>query len=88
MAKFKDYRSLNGSSSRINKRAKGTADAVVVMTMVGESTTGHFLTNRKSEMREPVTGRLVARKLVPVTESMTEDEKAMYIQLCQLAAQA
>ena len=87
MGKFKDYRSLNGSNSRVTKKSKGTATAVQVMDLVAQPT-GHFITVRKSDMREPVTGRLVARKLVSVTESMTEDEKAMYIQLCQLAAQA
>jgi len=87
MGKFKDYRSLNGSNSRVTKKSKGIADAVQVMDIVAQPT-GHFITNRKSEMREPITTRLVARKLVSVTESMSDDEKAMYIQLCQLAAQA
>jgi len=87
MAKFKDYRSLNGSNSRVTKKSKGIATAVQVMDLVAQPT-GHFITVRKGDMREPVTGRVVARKLVSVTESMTPDEKAMYIQLCQLAAQA
>jgi len=86
MGKFKDYRSLNGSSSRITKKSKGTADAGHVMELVSQPT-GHFITNRKSDMREPVTARLIARKLVAVTDSMSDDEKAMYIQMCQLAAQ-
>lgn len=87
MGKFKDYRSLNGSSSRITKKSKGIATAVQVMDLVAQPT-GHFIAVRKGEMREPITNRLVARKLVSVTESMSDDEKAMYIQLCQLAAQA
>lgn len=86
MGKFKDYRSLNGSSSRITKKSKGIATAVQVMDLVAQPT-GHFIAVRKGEMREPITNRLVARKLVSVTESMSDDEKAMYIQLCQLAAQ-
>jgi hypothetical protein len=87
MGKFKDYRSLNGSNSRVTKKSKGIATPVQVLDLVAQPT-GHFITVRKSEMREPITNRLVARKLVSVTESMSDDEKAMYIQLCQLAAQA
>ena len=87
MSKFKDYRSLNGSNSRITKKSKGIATPIQVLDLVAQPT-GHFITVRKGEMREPVTGRIVPRNLVSVTDSMTEDEKAMYIQLCQLAAQA
>lgn len=87
MAKFKDYRSLNGSNSRVTKKSKGTATAVQVMDLVAQPT-GHYITVRKGDMREPVTNRIAPRKLVSVTESMSDDEKAMYIQLCQLAAQA
>jgi len=87
MAKFAENRKLYGSNSRVTKKSKGTATAVQVMDLVAQPT-GHFITVRKSDMREPVTARLTPRKLVSVTESMTEDEKAMYIQLCQLAAQA
>ena len=87
MAKFAENRKLYGSNSRVTKKSKGIATAVQVMNVVAQPT-GHFITVRKSDMREPVTGRLVARKLVSVTESMTPDEKAIYIQLCQLAAQA
>ena len=86
MGKFKDYRSLNGSSSRVTKKSKGTADAVHVLELASQPS-GHFITNRKSDMREPVTARLKPRNLVSVMDSMTEDEKATYIQLCQLAAQ-
>lgn len=87
MGKFKDYRSLNGSNSRVTKKSKGTATAVQVMDLVAQPT-GHFIAIRKGEMREPVTGRVVARKLVSVMESMTLEERSMYTQLCQLAAQA
>lgn len=87
MAKFAENRKLYGSNSRVTKKSRGIATPDQVMNLVAQPT-GHFITVRKSDMREPVTGRLVARKLVSVTESMTEDEKAMYIQLCQLAAQA
>jgi hypothetical protein len=86
MAKFAENRKLYGSNSRVTKKHRGTATPNQVMDVV-MSETGHFITNRKSEMREPV-GRIIPRKLVSVTDSMTEDEKAMYIQLCQLAAQA
>jgi hypothetical protein len=86
MGKFKDYSSLNGSNSRVTKKSKGIATAVQVLNIVAQPT-GHFITTRKGEMREPVTGRIVARKLVAVTDSMSDDEKAMYIQMCQLAAQ-
>ena len=86
MGKFKDYRSLNGSSSRVTKKSKGTASAVQVMQLASQPS-GHFITNRKSDMREPVTARLKPRNLVSVTESMSDDEKATYIQLCQLAGQ-
>ena len=86
MGKFKDYSSLNGSSSRVTKKSKGTADAVHVMELASQPS-GHFITNRKSDMREPVTARLKPRNLVSVMDSMTEDEKAMYMQICQLAGQ-
>jgi hypothetical protein len=87
MSKFKDYRSLNGSNSRVTKKSKGIATPIQVLDLVAQPT-GHFIAVRKGEMREPVTARVAPRKLVSVTESMSDDEKAMYIQLCQLAAQA
>jgi len=84
MAKFAENRRLYGSNSRVTKKSKGTASPVQVLDLVAQPT-GHYLTNRKSEMREPI-GRIIPRKLVSVTDSMTEEEKAMYIQLCQLAS--
>jgi hypothetical protein len=85
MAKFAENRKLYGSNSRPKK--VGATPVAEVLDIVAQNS-GHFITVRKSEMREPVTGRIVPRNLVSVTDSMTEDEKAMYIQLCQLAAQA
>ena len=82
MAKFAENRKLYGSNSR-PKRVAATPVAQV-LNLVAQNT-GHFITVRKSEMREPVTGRLVPRKLVPVTASMTADEAAMYTELCKLA---
>jgi hypothetical protein len=84
MAKFAENRRLYGSNSRVTKKSKGTASPVQVLDLVAQPT-GHYLTNRKSEMREPI-GRIIPRKLVSVTDSMTEEEKDMYIQLCQLAS--
>lgn len=84
MAKFAENRRLYGSNSRVTKKSKGTASPVQVLDLVAQPT-GHYLTNRKSEMREPI-GRIIPRKLVSVTDSMTQEEKAMYIQLCQLAS--
>ena len=84
MAKFAENRRLYGSNSRVTKKSKGTASPVQVLDLVAQPT-GHYLTNRKSEMREPI-GRIIPRKLVSVTDSMTQEEKDMYIQLCQLAS--
>ena len=81
MAKFAENRKLYGSNSRPKK--VGVTPVATVLDIVAQNT-GHFITVRKSEMREPG-GRIIPRKLVPVTASMTADEAAMYTELCKLA---
>lgn len=84
MPKFKDYRSLNGSNSRVTKKSRGIATVVETLT-AATTNTGHHITNMKRPWMEPV-GRIIPRKLVSVMDSMTEDEKAMYVELCKLAS--
>lgn len=82
MSKFKDYRSLNGSSSRVTKKCRGTESLVNVLTMVGTQTTGSVITNRKGEMRDPI-GRIVPRNLTPLALRMDSPEEAyMYELFC------
>ena len=83
MARFAENRRLYGSNSRVTKKSKGTASPVQVLDLVAQPT-GHYLTNRKSEMREPI-GRIMPRNLVSVMDSMTEEERSMYVELCKLA---
>lgn len=83
MARFAENRRLYGSNSRVTKKSKGSASPVQVLDLVAQPT-GHYLTNRKSEMREPI-GRIMPRKLVSVMDSMTEEERSMYVVLCKLA---
>jgi len=70
-----------------NGRAQhtGSVSPVEVMNVLISAKGGRDITNYKSQAF--VSGSVTPRKLVPVTESMTSDEKEMYIQLCQLAAQ-
>lgn len=83
MARFAENRRLYGSNSRVTKKSKGTASPVQVLDLVAQPT-GHYLTNRKSDMREPI-GRIMPRNLVSVMDSMTEEERSMYVELCKLA---
>jgi len=84
MARFAENRRLYGSNSRVTRSSKGIASPVQVLDMLMDKGHGVVINNRKSDMREPV-GRIIPRKLVPVTASMTAEEQAMYIQLCKLA---
>jgi hypothetical protein len=83
MSKFKDYRSLNGSNSRVTKKSRGIASVVDVMVKSMDSK--RLITDRKSEFRDPV-GRIVPRNLTSV-ESMFEtvEEQMMYIEFCKAA---
>lgn len=84
MSRFQDYRRLNGTSSRVTRKSKGVAPLTQVLTMVGTQTTGHVITNRKGEMRDPA-GRVVPRNLVSVMDSMTPEEQFMYVEFCKAA---
>ena len=83
MSKFKDYRRLNGTNSRVTKKSRGIAEVSEVLTKVAESK--HFIAVRKSDFREP-TGRIVPRKLVPMELLFeTAEEQMMYIEFCKAA---
>lgn len=85
MGRFQDYRRLNGTSSRVTRKSKGVAPLTQVLTMVGTQSTGHVITNRKGEMRDPV-GRVIPRKLVPMELMFeTPEEQFMYIEFCKAA---
>lgn len=85
MSRFQDYRRLNGTSSRVTRKSKGVAPLTQVLTMVGTQTTGHVITNRKGEMRDPI-GRVIPRKLVPMELLFeTPEEQFMYIEFCKAA---
>ena len=63
----------------------GTAHPAEVMAMLIEAKGGRDITVYKSANFS--SGSIHPRKLVSVTDSMTADEKDMYIQLCKLAAE-
>lgn len=87
MSKFRDYKILNGGNSRVTKKSRSVTPMVDVLLKVSDQKTGHFLTNRKSALREPA-GRIVARKLVPVeTLFATIEEALMYREFCKIAGQ-
>lgn len=86
MGRFQDYRRLNGTSSRVTRKSKGVAPLTQVLTMVGTQSTGHVITNRKGEMRDPVTARIAPRNLVPMELMFeTPEEQFMYIEFCKAA---
>lgn len=85
MSKFKDYRSLNGSNSRITKKHRSITPVVDVLCMVNSQSTGKIITNRKSEMREP-SGRIIPRSLKPMSSLFdTPEEQFMYTEFCKAA---
>ena len=70
-----------------NGRAQhtGSVSPVEVMNVLISAKGGRDITNYKSQAFS--TGSIQPRKLISVTDLMTEGEKEMYIQLCKLAAQ-
>lgn len=83
MSKFKDYRRLNGSNSRVTKKSRSITSVIDVM--VKSMDAKRVITNRKSDWREP-TGRIVPRKLVPMELLFeTAEEQMMYIEFCKAA---
>ena len=83
MPKFKDYRSLNGSNSRVTKKSRSITSVVDVMVLSRDAK--RVISERKSEYRDPV-GRLVPRKLVPMELMFeTAEEQMMYIEFCKAA---
>lgn len=83
MSKFKDYRRLNGSNSRVTKKSRSITSVIDVM--VKSMDAKRVITNRKSDWREPA-GRIVPRKLVPMELLFeTAEEQMMYIEFCKAA---
>jgi hypothetical protein len=83
MSKFKDYRSLNGSNSRVTKKSRSITSVIDVM--VKSMDAKRVITVRKSDFREPA-GRIVPRNLTPVELLFeTMEEQMMYIEFCKAA---
>ncbi len=84
MSKFKDYRSLNGSNSRVTKKSRSITSVVDVMVLSMDSK--RLITNRKSELRDHTAGRIIPRNLTPMELMFeTTEEQMMYIEFCKAA---